>query len=85
MRVWTKYRLIVTGEEIVRMGTEGTKCAIEMWAKESGVHNVTSGVIKAVVEVEYDWMRYEVYFDSSHWTGIGFKGFKRPEAMSCRT
>ena len=72
---YSKYRLVLGGDLIVQFSADLIKILIKAWADESGAKNVSSGVIRADVDNVSGVMIYSAHFDSSHWTGIGFKGF----------
>ena len=72
---YSKYRLVLGGDLIAQFSADLIKMLIKAWADESGVKNVSSGVIRADVDQRAGVMIYSAHFDSSHWTGIGFEGF----------
>jgi len=73
---YRKYRLVLGGDLIEDFHPDTIKALIQEWADETGARNVSSGVIQADLNHEVGAVIYSAYFDSSHWTGIGFKGFK---------
>ena len=70
-----KYRLVLGGDLILQFSADLIKMLIKTWADETGAKNVSSGVIRADMDQEQGVMIYSCHFDSSHWTGRGFKGF----------
>ncbi|MEE8372802.1 MAG: hypothetical protein V3R87_03590 [Dehalococcoidia bacterium] len=72
---YSKYRLVLGGDLIGQFSNDLIKMLIKAWADESGVRNVSSGVVRVDMDQEQGAVIYSVHFDSSHWTGIGFKGF----------
>lgn len=72
---YSKYRLVLGGDLIYQFSADLIKMLIKAWANESGVKNVSSGVIRMDADQRAGVMIYSAHFDSSHWTGRGFKGF----------
>ena len=72
---YSKYRMVLGGDLIKQFSTGLIKFLIEAWVGETGARNVSSGVIRADLDQEAGVMIYTAHFDSSHWTGMGFKGF----------
>lgn len=72
-----KYRMVMNGESIWQFKVRQITRLIEQWVRESEVKNVSSGVIRADVDNKGGVVIYSAHFDSSHWTGIGFKGFDK--------
>ena len=70
-----RYRLVLGGDLINDFHPDIIKMLVRAWVEETGVKNVSSGVIRADVDQKAGVMIYSAHFDSSHWTGIGFKGF----------
>ena len=70
-----RYRLVLGGDLINDFHLDTIKMLVRAWVEETGVKNVSSGVIRADVDQKAGVMIYSAHFDSSHWTGIGFKGF----------
>ena len=77
MENYSKYRMVLGGDLIRNFHPETIKALIEVWTDESGVKNVSSGVVRCDVNHEQGVMIYSAHFDSSHWTGIGFEGFDK--------
>jgi len=67
--------MVLSGDLIDDFSPELIHFLIEEWVKESGVKNVSSGVIRADLDQKAGVLIYTAHFDSSHWTGRGFKGF----------
>ncbi len=72
---YSKYRLVLGGDLPDEFLPETIRALIEAWVGESGVRNVSSGVIRADLDQKAGVIIYSTHFDSSHWTGRGFKGF----------
>jgi hypothetical protein len=72
---YDKYRLVLGGELAAHFSPDLIKRLIELWVEENGAKNVSSGVIRADLDQAAGVMIYSAHFDSSHWTGVGFKGF----------
>jgi len=72
---YSKHRMVLSGDLIDDFSPELIHFLIEEWVKESGVKNVSSGVIRADLDQKAGVLIYTAHFDSSHWTGRGFKGF----------
>lgn len=74
---YSKYRLVLGGDLIESFFGDTLKFLIEEWVHQSGVKNVSSGVIRADMDQEGGAVVYSAHFDSSHWTGRGFEGFDK--------
>lgn len=73
----SKYRLVLGGDVYRNYSEAAIKAFIRQWVDDSGVKNVSSGVIRCDVLHEEGVIIYTAHFDSSHWTGIGFEGFDK--------
>jgi hypothetical protein len=60
-----------------QMGHVALLNKLAAWVYNTGARNVSSGVIRCDADPHTDRMIYSAHFDSSHWTGIGFKGFDK--------
>ncbi len=70
-----KGKLVLTGLEMAILGHVALLDKLGDWVEGTGTRNVSSGVIRCDVDPSRDIMIYSAHFDSSHWTGIDFKGF----------
>ncbi len=68
-------RLVLTGLEMAIIGHAALLDKLAAWVERTGARNVSSGVIRCDADPAKDIMVYSCHFDSSHWTGRGFKGF----------
>lgn len=71
----SKYRLILGDELLENFHPSSIKAFIKDWLDRSGALNVSSSVITATRNEENQSIDYGITFDSSCWTGRGFKGF----------
>ena len=71
----SRYKLLLTGLDLVASGPIWIKKHVNAWAAQNGVRNVSSGVVRCDADLAQDVMLYSAHFDSSHWTGRGFEGF----------
>jgi hypothetical protein len=70
-----KYRLVLGDELLNEFRPDLIKRFIREWIEASGALNVASSVIRADRIARDRCVEYTIAFDSSAWTGIGFKGF----------
>jgi hypothetical protein len=71
----SRYKLVLTGLEMMEITHVGVINKLAAWVERTGARNVTSGVIRCDADPHRDIMLYSCHFDSAHWTGVGFKGF----------
>ena len=82
---YIKYRLVLGGDIAHQFSKELIKHLIELWVIASGAKNVSSGVVQCDMDSEAGVAVYSIHFDSSHWTGIDFKGFDHKRGVEPQT
>lgn len=66
----SKYRLVLTGLEQIQLGKTRCLNLFNNWLWDSGVMNVSSGMVRSKTDVCRDAVVHTIYFDSSYWTGL---------------